>query len=118
MKFKFNDFEIELDNTDVDFLEKYSKEAQKFGEAAATMKSLLESGDAVGVLKAGCKAVDTFFNSLFGKNTSEKMFRGRRSYKERFRAVIELNRAINDPSELDEMNAELIALIAPPKSEA
>lgn len=108
MTYKFNDFETDIDNTDVDFIEKYAAELQKLYAASEKMKKM---DNAAEIFKTGCEAVDGLFNSLFGDGTAKKIFGSGRSYKERLKAMIELRRAVDDASEINELNAEIEALM-------
>ncbi len=118
MTYKFNNFETEIDNTDVDFLEKYLTEMSKLGEAAKEMDAATENGDAVASFRIGCEAVDRLFNSLFGEGSAEKMFDGKRSFNEHLRTVTELRKTVDDYSEITAINTEIRTLTGQPNRAA
>lgn len=104
MKFVFNNYEKEFDNTDVDFLEKYLKAMNKMAEEANAAAKIENAGEQ---FARCCAAVDKMFNAIFGKGTAVEIFGSKRSYKEHLSAVIALREVVEDSSEIKELNAAI-----------
>lgn len=69
--YKFGNFEIEFDPTDVEFVEKYEIAADYYD---TEIKKVPQSGKPSAILKSACEVFFQFFNQLFGENASLKMF--------------------------------------------
>ena len=81
---KILDTEIEFDFLDAKQVEKFEEEAKKVKEKCKNSKmkklSLSEA------LKEECKIVDDFFDNMFGKGTSQKIFKGKMNLREHIKA--------------------------------
>lgn len=73
---KFNNFEVEFDITDVDIAEKYEKTFEIMGEKE---KQLPKTGKQSELLKAQFKWFSETFDLLFGEGSGEKIFNGKKS---------------------------------------
>ena len=69
--YKFGNFEIEFDPTDVAFLEKYEMAVTEYKE---NIIAVSKEGRASEVMMNFCNIFYNVFDSLFGKNSSKKMF--------------------------------------------
>ncbi len=83
---KFNDFETEVDFTDVDFLERI-EEAQS--HLAHDQERVPIEGKASDIAKAQIECYDRFIDRIFGDGTSQKIFKTR-ALSERVNAVVSL----------------------------
>lgn len=71
----WNDVELEVNMSDVDFTERYEKALKKMEEEEECLKKVGLNSE---FLKGYCNMFFTFFNDLFGEGTSEKLFKGKR----------------------------------------
>lgn len=69
--YKFGNFEIEFDPTDVAFVEKYELAAENYQKK---IKSLPTDGKASQTMKSICEIFFETFDGIWGEGTSEKMF--------------------------------------------
>ena len=69
---KINGYELEVDFTDADFVEKIEKYAKKVSEEVELTKPK-EMGMAEFIRKE-CEIVRNFFDNVFGKGTAKKIF--------------------------------------------
>ncbi len=69
--YKFGNFEIEFDPTDVAFVEKYETAADYY---ATEIKKIPQNGKSSEILKSVCDVFFQFFNQLFGDDASLEMF--------------------------------------------
>ncbi len=70
-QYKFGNFEVEFDPTDVAFVEKYEAAAEKYNLEITEIK---KDGKASEILRTMCQIFFDFFDHLFGEATHEKMF--------------------------------------------
>ncbi len=69
--YKFGNFEIEFDPTDVAFVEKYEAAAENYQKK---IKDISTGEKASETMKAVCEIFFETFDGIFGDGTSEKMF--------------------------------------------
>ncbi len=70
-KFKFGNFEVEFDPTDVAFVERYEAAAENYQNK---VKSISTEGKASETMKSVCEIFFDTFDGIFGAGTSTKMF--------------------------------------------
>lgn len=92
---KFNDFEQELDFTDVDFIERIESAQEHMKE---DLRDLPKEGKSSVILRAQIKVYDNYFDRLFGKDAHLQMFKTR-SLSERIQAAVSLKRFEDAQSE-------------------
>lgn len=91
--YKFGNFEIEFDPTDVAFVEKYETAAVSYQESIATIS---KEGKTSEVMMRVCNIFYNVFDSIFGKGTSKKMFSKTNSVDLCVKAFKQLATAMND----------------------
>lgn len=92
-EFKYGKFEIEIDPTDVVFIERYEAAADKYDQEISNVK---KDGKASDILRAMCEVFFGFFDNLFGENTHEKMFGDKLSVEQCMKALKCLVELMND----------------------
>lgn len=98
--YKFGNFEMEFDPTDVAFVEKYEIAVTKYQERITTVS---KEGKASEVMMRICDIFYDVFDSLFGKGTSKKMFGKTNSVDLCVKAFKQLVNAMNDYSKTLEL---------------
>ena len=94
--FKFGNFEVEFDPTEIAFVEKYETAAENYKNK---IKDVPTEGKASKIMKTGCAIFFETFDGIFGKGTSKKMFGDLQSVDlcvKAFKLLIEI---MNDYSE-------------------
>lgn len=85
---KILDVEIDFDLFDADQVEKFEVEAKKVLEASKTTK--IEDLSFSEALRIECQIVEDFFDNVFGKGISEKLFKGKKNLTEHIKAFEEI----------------------------
>ena len=98
--YKFGNFEIEFDPTDVAFVEKYETAVTEHQEGIATVS---KEGKTSEVMMRICNIFYNVFDSLFGKGASKKMFVKTNSVDLCVKAFKQLVNAMNDYSKTLEL---------------
>lgn len=98
--YKFGNFEIEFDPTDVAFVEKYEFAVTKYQERITTVS---KEGKASEVMMRICDIFYDVFDGLFGKGASKKMFGKTNSVDLCVKAFKQLVNAMNDYSKTLEL---------------
>ena len=98
--YKFGNFEIEFDPTDVAFVEKYEIAVTKYQENITTVS---KEGKASEVMMRVCNIFYDVFDGLFGKGSSKKMFGKTNSVDLCVKAFKQLVNAMNDYSKTLEL---------------
>ena len=70
-KYQFGKFEVEIDPTDVAFVEKYEAATTEYQTRIATVS---QEGRASEIMMRLCGVFYDVFDEIFGKDTSNKMF--------------------------------------------
>lgn len=83
---KFNDFEQELDFTDVDFIERIESAREQMNE---DIKAIPVEGKTSVILRAQISVYDHYFDHLFGADAHLKLFKTN-SLSERINAAISI----------------------------
>ena len=91
--YKFGNFEIEFDPTDVAFVEKYEIAAENYQKK---IKSLPANGKASETMKTICEIFFETFDGIWGEGTSEKMFGKKQSVDLCIKAFKQLVEIMND----------------------
>ena len=73
---KFEDFEAEIDLTDVDVVETLELAQEKISDE---FKKVPADGKASEICKAQIRCFTVFFDTIFGDGTTEKIMQGKRS---------------------------------------
>lgn len=103
MKFCFEDFSTEVDNTDVKTVKRYEECLEEFYKRVARIDM---KGSASGIYSAICDAGEKMMNDFFGNGAAEDMFGESQSVRKLMTAVCGLNRFMNDVGGvIDEMRA-------------
>ena len=71
---KIRDVEVEFDFLDADDMERFEKEAQRVKDESETKS------------KEECMIINKFFDNVFGKGISEKLFKGKMNLGEHIKA--------------------------------
>lgn len=71
---KFGNAELEVDFTDAAFMEKFERAYEKMEEDA---KHTLKVGKQSEIIRSHCAVFFEFFDSVFGKGSSDKLFEGK-----------------------------------------
>ncbi len=85
---KILDVEIDFDLFDADQVEKFEIEAKKVLEASKTTK--IEDLSFSEALRAECQIVEDFFDNVFGRGISDKLFKGKKNLTEHIKAFEEI----------------------------
>ena len=91
--YKFGNFEVEFDPTDVAFVEKYEFAVTKYQERITTVS---KEGKASEVMMRICNIFYDVFDGLLGKGSSKKMFGKTNSVDLCIKAFKQLVNAMND----------------------
>lgn len=94
--YKFGNFEIEFDPTDVAFVEKYEVAAENYQKK---IKDLSTGEKASETMKTVCEIFFETFDGIFGDGTSEKMFGKKQSVDLCLNAFKSLMDIMNDYKE-------------------
>ena len=78
-KWKWNDVELDIRMSDVSFQEKYEN---AFKEMEQTELTLQKTGKLSELTKGYCQMFYDFFDAVYGKGTSGKLFEGRMDMEE------------------------------------
>ena len=73
-QFVYNDIELSVDMADADFVDACS---EAFKEATAAEKELVKVGEAGDRIRATCGMFKSFFDTIYGEGTSERLFEGK-----------------------------------------
>lgn len=98
--YKFGNFEIEFDPTDVAFVEKYESAVTEYQERITTVS---KDGKASEVMMCICNIFYDVFDGLFGKGSSKKIFGKTNSVDLCVKAFKQLVNAMNDYSKTLEL---------------
>ena len=98
--YKFGNFEMEFDPTDVAFVEKYELAVAKYQER---ITGVSKEGKASEVMLRLCNVFYDTFDGLFGKGASKKMFGKTNSVDVCVKAFKQLASAMNDYSKTLEL---------------
>lgn len=82
-QWKFNNFETDIDFTDVDFMEKFET---AYDEMLKNNDKIPKVGKTTDIFKAQISVFDKFFRAVFGNESAEKMFLGKNSVGMRIEA--------------------------------
>ena len=104
--FKYGNFEIEIDNTDVEFLEKFEAADEYYNKTAQELDT---SGTASNMMKQACELFKNTFEMILGEGAYEQMFEGRRSAEEHIRAYKMFIDAVSDYSQTTTLLSEVTA---------
>lgn len=97
---KIRDIEVEFSFLDADDVERFEKEAEKVKNESKN-KEIKEMSYSE-ALKAECKIIKDFFDNVFGKGISEKLFGGKNDLLEHIRAFEDIvNEKINQQKQLN-----------------
>lgn len=81
---KIRNIEVNFDFLDADDVERFEKEAEKVKkECELKGKQELSYSETI---REECNIIDTFFDNVFGKGTSEKIFNNKKNLNEHIRA--------------------------------
>lgn len=81
---KIRDVEVEFDFLDADDMERFEKEAQRVKDESETKSK--EEMSYSQVIKEECMIINKFFDNVFGKGISEKLFKGKMNLGEHIKA--------------------------------
>jgi len=98
--YKFGNFEVEFDPTDVEFVEKYESAVTEYQERIAAVS---KEGKASEVMMRICNIFYDVFDGLFGKGSSKKIFGKTNSVDLCVKAFKQLVNAMNDYSKTLEL---------------
>lgn len=98
--YKFGNFEMEFDPTDVAFVEKYEQAVAEYQESVTAVS---KEGKASEVMMRLCSIFYHVFDGLFGKGASKKMFGKTNSVDLCVKAFQKLATAMNDYSKTLEL---------------
>lgn len=84
----FGDFEIEVDFTDADFIDRMEEAKNKMDER---VKQLPKVGKISDIIRAQVGCFDTFFEEMFGEKCGEKIRSGRMSLEVSIQAAESLS---------------------------
>ena len=98
--YKFGNFEVEFDPTDVAFVENYELAVTEYQERIATVS---KEGKVSEVMMRLCNVFYNVFDGLFGKGTSKKMFGKTNSVDICVKAFKQLVNGMNDYSKTLEL---------------
>ena len=104
--FKYGNFEIEIDNTDVEFLEKFEAADEYYNKTAQELDT---SGTASNMMRQTCELFKNTFEMMLGEGSYEKMFGQRRSAEENIKVYKSLIETIADYSETTALLSEVTA---------
>lgn len=90
---KLGNYEVEIDNTDVDFLKKYEKAAEYYEKNIVLAQ---EQDGASGMMAYVFSVFEKTFELMFGKGVCEKMFGKKKSVDECVTVYKTLIEAVND----------------------
>lgn len=80
---KFNDFEVDVDFTDADFMERFE---QAYEIMLKNVDNTPKVGKASEIIRSQCEVFDAFFSTIFSRNALNKMFNGKKSVELRIEA--------------------------------
>ncbi|MFQ8704848.1 MAG: DUF6673 family protein [Thomasclavelia sp.] len=106
VKWKYNEIELNADFEDVDFLESYSKAMYELSD---NCKDMPKDGRDMDRIKELCTCYHRFFDSVFGKGTSQKLFKNKRNlrlYEEAFISLVNMNKKANEEMTLRRMSLQ------------
>lgn len=83
-QWKFNDFEIDIDFTDADFMERFEDCYDKMIKESERVPKV---GKVSEITRAQCRVFDNFYDRLFGDGSSAAMFLGKNSMDMRVNAA-------------------------------
>ena len=107
---KWNDVELEINMSDVDFTERYEEAFERVGKAEEALQKVGFNSE---FLRGYCNMYMTLFDDIFGEGTSEKLFEGKRDVgliEECYDSFIEA--AKKDVAETNKRRAKRIAKYA------
>lgn len=81
---KIRDVEVDFDFLDADDIERFENEAKKLKEECE-LKEKQEMTYAEAI-REECNVIDKFFDNVFGKGVSEKLFKGKKNLNEHVKA--------------------------------
>lgn len=81
---KIRDVEVNFDFLDADDVERFEREAQKVKEES-NEKEKIEISYAEAI-RQECNIIENFFDNVFGKGISDKMFKGKKNLNEHIKA--------------------------------
>lgn len=93
MKFKFDDFEREIDNTEISVVESYEKSLEAFYRRVAGIDM---KGSASGIYSQIVEAGKAMMDEFFGAGSAGELFKESRSVRKVMTAVCALNSFMND----------------------
>lgn len=82
-QWKFNDFETDIDFTDADFMEKFEN---AYTDMQKNIDHTPKTGKVSEMIRAQCEVFDIFFGKVFGEESVNKMFLGKKSVEMRIDA--------------------------------
>ena len=91
--YKYGKFEIEIDQTDVAFVEKYESAAEAYEKE---MNAVRKDGKASEIFSAMCNVFFDMFDQIFGEGTHKLMFGEKRSVDACANALGQLVSVMND----------------------
>ena len=87
---KIRGIEVNFDLLDADDIEKFESEARKVVEAS---KEKIQNMSYAEAIRKECNIIDNFFDNVFGKGISEKMFKGKKNLDEHMKAFEDIIKA-------------------------
>ena len=82
--FKYGNLEVEIDFTDVDFLENLDEAKKLMVDEAAQVP---KTGKTADIIRAQCQCYFNFFDRVIGEGAHEEMFQGRTSLNSSLRQI-------------------------------
>lgn len=82
-QWNFNGYTLEVDFTDADFMDKFER---AYDVMQNDFSNVQQVGRVSEVIRNQCKVFDSFFDRVFGKDTAQKMFKGKMSMELRVAA--------------------------------
>ena len=77
---KIKDIEVDFSFTNADDIERFEKAAKEVKEKSENYKK--EEKSTADVIRDECNIIEEFFENVFGKGISEKLFNGKKDLKE------------------------------------
>lgn len=99
---KLGNYEVTIDNTDVDFLKRFETAAEYYNEKAVEIKT---DGKASEMMEQTFELFRNTFDLIFGEGTTEKMFGKQKSVGEAIKVYRIIVDTVNDYEEVTSLTA-------------